>query len=312
MSRLRPGRAGLRRLPLCQVRHVHLPDLYLSRRHALPRVRCERRAGEGRLSAVPAAIARAAIAPLLAEPKVRAEQVNQLVLGETAAVTERSGEWRRVCTETDGYDGWINSGYLCEVEDTTADEWRRRATAWSEGSTVRVGASHQQLPLRARVVLDADTVSLPDGRRGRVARGSIRELSELTVSARAKAPERWALEYFAGSPYQWGGVTPWGVDCSGLVQTTFAARGVTLPRDAAQQVFHGASISPEAIRPGDLLFFSGESTSGITHVAFAGEADTLIHSTLACGGTLVEPWLPGTRAGTLRQRLVAVRRLEER
>jgi hypothetical protein len=38
----------------------------------------------------------------------------------------------------------------------------------------------------------------------------------------------------------------------------------------------------------------------------------LIHSTLACGGTLVEPWLPGTRAGTLRQRLVAVRRLEDR
>jgi hypothetical protein len=38
----------------------------------------------------------------------------------------------------------------------------------------------------------------------------------------------------------------------------------------------------------------------------------LIHSTLACGGTLVEPWLPGTRAGSLRQRLVAVRRLEDR
>jgi hypothetical protein len=47
-------------------------------------------------------------------------------------------------------------------------------------------------------------------------------------------------------------------------------------------------------------------------VAFAGEADTLVHSTLACGGMLVESWLPGTRAGALRQRLVAVRRLEER
>jgi gamma-D-glutamyl-L-lysine dipeptidyl-peptidase len=140
----------------------------------------------------------------------------------------------------------------------------------------------------------------------------VRALPELTQAARAKAPERWALEYFAGSPYEWGGVTPWGVDCSGLVQTTFAVRGMGLPRDSAQQVFHGSAVSFEAICPGDLLFFCGESTANITHVAFAGDADTLIHSTLACGGTLVEPWLPGTRAGTLRQRLVAVRRLEDR
>jgi cell wall-associated NlpC family hydrolase len=102
------------------------------------------------------------------------------------------------------------------------------------------------------------------------------------------------------------------VDCSGLVQTTFAARGVSLPRDSAQQAFHGTAISFEAMRPGDLLFFCGETTSNITHVAFAADADTLIHSTLACGGTLVESWLAGTRAGTLRQRLVAVRRLEDR
>jgi hypothetical protein len=47
-------------------------------------------------------------------------------------------------------------------------------------------------------------------------------------------------------------------------------------------------------------------------VAFAGEADTLVHSSIANGETLVEPWLPGTRAAPLRERLVAVRRLEER
>ena len=261
---------------------------------------------------MPTAIARAPIAPVLAEPRVRAEQLTQLVLGETAAVVDRSGDWRHVCTHLDGYDGWINAGYLSEVEDQVAEDWRSRATAWSEGATVRIGGSHLPVPLRARVVLEHDAVTLPDGRRGRVTEGSIQEMSDVTAAARAKSPERWAFEYFMGSPYQWGGVTPWGVDCSGLVQTTFAARGVTLPRDSSQQVIHGDAVSPDSVRPGDLLFFSGEIGSGITHVAFAGDADTLIHSTLACGGTLMEPWLPGTRAATLRHRLVAVRRLEER
>ncbi len=257
-------------------------------------------------------IARAAIAPVLAQANVRAEQVTQLVLGETAVVLERTGEWRRVCTRADEYDGWIHSGYLLEVEDLLAEQWESDASGWSEGAVVRVGGSQIPLPLRARVVLGDDIVRLPDGKRGRVVGGCIRELSEVVRAARAKAPERWAYEHFLGSPYQWGGVTPWGVDCSGLVQTTFAARGIALPRDSAQQAVHGTSVPLEAPRPGDLLFFRAESGARITHVAFAGEADTLVHSTLSCGGMLVESWLPGSRAASLRERLVAVRRLEDR
>jgi gamma-D-glutamyl-L-lysine dipeptidyl-peptidase len=257
-------------------------------------------------------IARAAIAPVLAQPNVRAEQVTQLVLGETAVVLERTGEWRRVCTRADEYDGWIHSGYVLEVEDLVAEQWESEASGWSEGAVVRIGGSQIPLPLRARVALGGDIVRLPDGSRGRVVGGCIRELSEVVRASRAKAPERWAYEHFLGSPYQWGGVTPWGVDCSGLVQTTFAARGVALPRDSAQQAGHGTSVPLEALRPGDLLFFRSESGARITHVAFAGEADTLVHSSLSCGGMLVESWLPGSRAAGLRERLVAVRRLEDR
>jgi hypothetical protein len=261
---------------------------------------------------MPSAIGRAAVAPLLASPSVRAEQVTQLVLGETASILEHAGEWRRISTHVDGYHGWIHSGYLQELDDGAVDGWRARALGWSEGALVRMDEVDIALPLRSRVILQAGTAILPDGRRGRVAGGSIRQLIEVRAEAGTQAPERWALEHFSGTPYMWGGVTPWGVDCSGLVQTTFAARGVSLPRDSAQQAGCGEAIPLQAIRPGDLLFFRGESSNGITHVAFAGEGDTLVHSTLSCGGMLLESWLPGTRAASLRERLVAVRRLEQR
>jgi cell wall-associated NlpC family hydrolase len=261
---------------------------------------------------VSAVIARAAIVPIFAEPTLRSEQTSQVVLGEAGVVLESAAEWLRIRTRLDSFVGWVHAGYCAEMSDVDAEAWQRDAIAWSQGAAARVGEVRVHLPLRARVALDGDAVRLPDGRRARVVEGAVTPADQAMPAARAKAPERWALEYFAGSPYEWGGVTPCGVDCSGVVQTTFLARGVPLPRDSSQQATCGAPVPPDAIRPGDLLFFRGEATERITHVAFAGEADTLVHSTISLGGMVQEPWLPGSRAAPLRERLVAVRRLEER
>ena len=257
-------------------------------------------------------IARSALAPIHREPSLRAEQVSQLVLGETARVEESRGDWRRITAELDGYGGWLHAGYAVEADADTVDRWREAARGWCLGATVRVGGQHLRLPLRARLAVEPDGFRLPDGRRAAPAEGRIPDLDEIMSAACAAAPERWAISHFAGAPYQWGGVTPWGVDCSGLVQTTFAARGVVVPRDSAQQAELGAPVSAEAVRAGDLLFFRGEETDRVTHVAFANGADGLIHSTVSCGGVVEESWAPGTRAAALRERLVAVRRMEGR
>ncbi|MGH7702553.1 MAG: NlpC/P60 family protein [Gemmatimonadales bacterium] len=256
-----------------------------------------------------AVIARAGVVPVLREASLRSEQVTQLVLGETGRVLEVSGDWRRLRIDGDNYEGWAHLGYLIETTASEAEAWRARAGGWSDGAVVQVGRTLARLPLRARVELTGDAVVLPDGRRGRVLAGRVLSHLESVRSARRQPPARWAINLFAGAPYQWGGVTPWGVDCSGLVQTTFAARGAALPRDASQQADLGSPVSPDTVRPGDLLFF-GEGDDRVTHVALAGDDDTLVHSTLSCGGVVQEPWAPGTRAAPLRARLLAVRRLE--
>ena len=255
-------------------------------------------------------VATAAVAPILASPGVRAEQVTQLVLGETGAIIGRDTEWWRVRTDGDAYEGWVHEGYVRALPRAEAGQWRDAARGWSEGARVSVGDDVVALPLRARAGLEDDLVTLPDGRAGRIIEGRVRAESDVAADARRMAPERWALDHFRGAPYQWGGVTAWGVDCSGLVQTTFAARGIRLPRDSSQQVAFGADVPVDGFRPGDLLFFRGERSSNITHVAFAAEGDSIIHSTIACGGVVHERFVPGTRAGdALRPRLVAARRV---
>jgi hypothetical protein len=68
-----------------RLRHLHLPHLLLSWRGALRRVRREDPGGALRAAAPPVGVVGiAAVTPLLADPTVRAEQVSQLVLGETA------------------------------------------------------------------------------------------------------------------------------------------------------------------------------------------------------------------------------------
>ena len=257
---------------------------------------------------VSAAIVVAALAPVLREPSIRAEQVTQLAAGETALVLGADGEWRRVRTSFDRYEGWIHQGYLREVHHEDADAWRRSATGWSLGAMIGTDQGRVRLPLRARVTLAPGRVGLANGAHGLLLEGQVVEGAALAAAAEAVGPEDWALAHFAGAPYEWGGITPWGVDCSGLVQTTYAARGIALPRDAREQADHGDPVASDAARPGDLLYFS-EPGDGITHVAWLASGDTIVHATLACGGVVRESWAEGSRAAVLRPQLVAVRRI---
>ena len=198
-------------------------------------------------------VATSAVAPLLADANVRAEQVTQLVLGETARVLERREEWLQVRTTAEAYGGWVNAGYVRELEAREAEAWHAAATAWSLGAMARVERGLVRLPLRARVIPRGAGVELPDGRWGAVFEGGVPTHEAVAADARTLRPDAWAWQWFAGTHYQWGGVTPLGVDCSGLVQTTFLARGVSLPRDAHQQATAGQAV--DAVRRGVVADF---------------------------------------------------------
>ncbi|OAA86441.1 C40 family peptidase [Clostridium ljungdahlii] len=60
---------------------------------------------------------------------------------------------------------------------------------------------------------------------------------------------------FLGVPYVWGGTSPSGFDCSGLVQYVYAHFGIDLPRTSQEQQTVGTAVSRDELQPGDLVFF---------------------------------------------------------
>ena len=75
-----------------------------------------------------------------------------------------------------------------------------------------------------------------------------------TVSATGNAVVDYAYK-FLGTPYQWGGTTPSGFDCSGFTQYVFKnAAGVSLPRTTYDQINVGVAVSYNDLQPGDLVF----------------------------------------------------------
>ncbi|MFD1730431.1 C40 family peptidase [Deinococcus malanensis] len=104
-------------------------------------------------------------------------------------------------------------------------------------------------------------VELPDGRGAWV--------QEVVLAPPKEAdPVAFALR-FLEAPYLWGGRSAWGLDCSGLTQTVYAACGHDLPRDADQQQ---QVLTPvETPLPGDLAFFPG-------HVGLMIDARRMIHA----------------------------------
>jgi peptidoglycan DL-endopeptidase CwlO len=66
-----------------------------------------------------------------------------------------------------------------------------------------------------------------------------------------------------GVPYRWGGASPAGFDCSGLVYWAYGRLGIELPHSSYALYDQGRKVARPRMKPGDLLFFSGLGHVGI-------------------------------------------------
>jgi len=224
---------------------------------------------------------RTPVGPVLHEPKASSVQETQILFGHCAEVRGNDGKWLRV-HGMDGYEGWVHEGFCDIAEGAGCDEW-----GWGTEKEISMGCSMRDER--------GNTVDLPLGailQTGRCIGGRALDLGQRReiFPAEASAIVASATGLFQGTYYQWGGITPWGADCSGMIQTVFALHGVRLLRDAWQQATQGVHVEGglEAILPGDLLFFSDREDGHITHVALTVAPNRAVHLAIGRGGHSIE------------------------
>jgi hypothetical protein len=220
------------------------------------------------------------IATLFAEPGVASAPISQLLAGRIADVLEERDDWYRV-RGPDEYEGWIHRGYVTHVPRDGARRSEHPGRISLGCVTTTPSGARRRMPLGAFLAPDE-----------RVKTGQVIaavEQGEL-FPAEAGAITRSARLFFEGTSYIWGGVTPWGCDCSGLVQSVFWLHGIQLRRDAWQQAQQGAPGDADLrdARAADLLFFSDRVDQHITHVAISLGGSSLVHLALGRGGYAVE------------------------
>lgn len=251
-------------------------------------------------------IASVSIVPLRAEASDSSEQTSQILAGEGVCLLEEGrGDWVRIKSLEDGYVGWCDKKQfkfdvklpeertiLCHPisqwknERTLATLWITAGALIEERDDAYFLGSDKISPVNPTTVKDDVFGAIP-----------------VTI--------REAGLSMLGAPYQWGGRTIAGIDCSGLSQLAARLTGKLLPRDASEQVNCGDVIAWESRETDDLAFF--ENNDGlITHVGILVTRDSVVHASGEVRIDLLNrEGIVHAEIGGLTHRLNCIKRLQE-
>jgi cell wall-associated NlpC family hydrolase len=224
------------------------------------------------------------VAPLRRDFAHRSEQTSQLLFGERVEVLEVGpGDWARVRGCWDAYEGWCRLGQLQFISPKDFKKTARQVAARHydalhfEGSTLWLPMGSELTGLKSGRLICNSLTGKFKGKK---------------INLHHAVPTREAVKAFAlqylHAPYQWGGRTIAGIDCSGLVQMAYKMAGTSIARDASQQAQAGnpRDFLMEA-KCGDLAFFDN-AEGHIVHVGILLDNQTIIHATDTAGRVVVD------------------------
>jgi cell wall-associated NlpC family hydrolase len=263
-------------------------------------------------------------------PDYQSETVSQAMMGTPVEVTGKEGYWYSIVTP-EGYAGWTTEQNIFLISEEEMERWKQadRLIVKEYFTVVTAGPSDRSGVLSDCVmgnIVEPDSgrssengyvpVVLPDGRKGYVPAGSVQNLRRWMEDAAGPSGEDIVstASRFLGFPYLWGGLSPKGVDCSGLVKLSYFLNGIILLRDASQQIDTGDPLDYSdilgSLQAGDLVFFGRSATDtrgrSVSHVGICMGNGMMIHSSLR---VRVNSLLPGRPDSYTSKKIVGACRI---
>ena len=221
------------------------------------------------------------VMPLRREPSHRSEQVSQLLFGEKAEIVYLdSNGWTQIKSKWDDYEGWCTRSQLSIISKSDYAKETRYSVV-RNADKLLIDEAETWIPAGAE--LKKGHFNLDIG----PVRFKGRKKKTIDLECTRDALLHAAMMYL-NAPYQWGGRTIAGIDCSGLTQMAYKLCNRRIPRDASQQAGEGHTIDfLQNAEPGDLAFFDNNE-GRINHVGLLIDNKTIIHATEVAGRVVID------------------------
>ena len=192
------------------------------------------------------------------EVKQRRANLTRARASQARIVEQRASQKRAIEGQIAGQQRAL-AGLQTEIKQLQAEEARRQAQLAAQ-ATARLAAQQRAAESAARS--QATQSAVPDSSTAISPPESGDEFIPAAAPSQYGGVVGIAMQYL-GVPYVWGGSSPSGFDCSGLVSYVYAQVGVSLPHHAASIYGYGTPVAYSDLQPGDLVFFSGLGHMGI-------------------------------------------------